>query len=144
MRETWAMRLALATTALLLCIALALSAWRNREWAAADLGREPSPPRSVAADDSVARLTALRERGALVYRTQGCFACHSLAGEGNPSHPLDGVGALRSKAEIRQWLNADPAIAARVSTRVWQRKLRYARLPEEDREALLAFLEAER
>ena len=34
---------------------------------------------------------------------QACARCHSIAGKGNPRRPLDGVGARRNAAELRDW-----------------------------------------
>src|SRR5690606_1998233 len=46
----------------------------------------PTAPVAAAAADDIAR-------GRAVYEKQNCATCHSIAGEGNPRYPLDGVGA---------------------------------------------------
>jgi len=140
MRETWARRLAMASASLLLLIAATLAGWRNRD-------RPPPAPLSwaqsqtpAATKESPQRSAVLRQRGAEVYRSQACAACHALAGQGNASHPLDGIGTRLAAPEIRQWITADPDVASQLSVRVRKRKAVYAALPEEDLAALVAFL----
>ncbi|MGD9583546.1 MAG: cytochrome c [Lysobacterales bacterium] len=134
MREIWARRLAMASAALVLAVAAALAGWRNREQAAVT----EAAPAAVA--ETPVDAVALRQRGAEVYRNQGCRACHSLAGQGNTRHPLDGIGARLSAQEISQWISADPAVASQLSARVRQRKAIYASLPDDDLAALVAYL----
>lgn len=49
----------------------------------------PSPERAAVGEAAFERL--------------GCASCHSIDGRGNPSRPLDGVGARRDAAAIRAW-----------------------------------------
>ncbi len=46
--------------------------------------------------------------GQKAFTTNGCATCHQVAGKGNKSSPLDGVGAKLSEADIHTWLT-DPA-----------------------------------
>jgi mono/diheme cytochrome c family protein len=46
--------------------------------------------------------------GLKAFTTQKCATCHAIAGKGNKSSPLDGVGAKLSQADIHAWLT-DPA-----------------------------------
>ena len=76
-------------------------------------------------------------RGRSVYAAQRCRACHSLEGEGNPSSPLDGVGARLTEREIRLWIVAPQEMNPEVRKRAYE-------LPEEDLDALVAYLMASR
>lgn len=71
--------------------------------------------------------------GRRVYREQRCARCHSIAGEGSPRSPLDGVGDRLTREEIRLWIVAPQEIAPRV------RKPSYD-LPDEELEALVAYM----
>ena len=44
------------------------------------------------------------KHGAEVYSAQKCQMCHSIAGKGSKTNPLDGVGAKLSADEIREWI----------------------------------------
>lgn len=46
--------------------------------------------------------------GQKAFATQKCSTCHAIAGKGNKSSPLDGVGGKLSESDIRTWLT-DPA-----------------------------------
>jgi mono/diheme cytochrome c family protein len=41
---------------------------------------------------AVAQDAALVAKGAKVYEAQKCSLCHAIAGKGNKTNPLDGVG----------------------------------------------------
>lgn len=75
------------------------------------------------------------ERGWEVYRAERCSSCHSIAGQGSPRYPLDGVGARLTPEELRLW------VVAPQRARPGVRKRPYDHLPEEDVDALVAFLE---
>ena len=44
---------------------------------------------------------ALVKKGQEVYAAQKCSVCHSIAGKGSKTNPLDGVGAKLSAADIQ-------------------------------------------
>lgn len=92
------------------------------------------PPRPVAANETGARL----------FREQGCTSCHALGGAGNPRYPLDGVGARRSRDELRAWTTGTGLAAERLSPMVVRRKERYQDLPDADMAALVEYLSAAR
>lgn len=84
--------------------------------------------------------TAQVTRGRAVYADQGCATCHAIAGEGNPRHPLDGVGARYGTAELRQLITGSGAASAQLPAAVLRRKQRYQSLPAEDLDALVNYL----
>lgn len=140
MRERWAWILALASGGLLVLIAAGFAAWHNQQ--------RPIPaPLAMPANAAPARplrvvSTAVLARGQAVYQREHCAACHSLVGVGNPGLPLDGVGAQRDALALRQWIVADPAIAAALSKRIRDRKVVFAELPAADLDALVAYLQS--
>ncbi|NIQ59729.1 MAG: c-type cytochrome, partial [Gammaproteobacteria bacterium] len=94
------------TTAVALLVLVAslagLFAWRQNS--APGRAQAPEGPGAVPLQPAVdAELAA---RGRDVYVELSCDRCHAVAGEGNPRHPLDGVGARRSRAAIREWITA--------------------------------------
>jgi mono/diheme cytochrome c family protein len=111
MRRTWA-----TTTALVFALAVVCAA-------------------SLAAQD------AKIAKGAKVFTDQKCSICHSIDGKGNAKGPLDDVGSKLTSDEIRQWI-VDPATMTAKATA--QRKpampAKYASLPKDDIDALVAYL----
>lgn len=82
------------------------------------------------------------ERGKAVYVEQKCKLCHQVAGEGNAKGPLDDVGTKLKREEIKEWLVDPKAAAAKhKATRKPVMKV-YDKLPAEDLDALIAFMES--
>ncbi len=81
-------------------------------------------------------------RGAEVYGAQKCAMCHQVAGKGNKLSPLDSVGAKLSAADIKEWIVAPDAAAAKhQSTKKPAMPKTYAKLPPADVDALVAYLQ---
>ena len=80
------------------------------------------------------------ERGRGVYAQNNCATCHSIAGEGNPRNPLDGVGGIWSAKELEDWITGAGAAAEILPATIAKRKQRYQSLTREDMNALLAYL----
>jgi hypothetical protein len=69
--------------------------------------------------------------------------CHSIAGKGNKSNPLDGVGAKLSADEIRQWITDPTAMTAKTkSTKKPPMPKKWADLPAADLDALVAYMQS--
>jgi len=83
------------------------------------------------------------KKGEAVYTAQKCSVCHSIAGKGGKSSPLDGVGAKLSADEIRLWIT-HPADAAKKanSTKKPPMPAKYGKLPAADIDALVAFMQS--
>jgi mono/diheme cytochrome c family protein len=109
------------TTFLTLAVALALSA-----------------PRAVAAQDA-----KQAKHGQEVYTAQKCQTCHSIAGKGSKTNPLDGVGAKLSPDEIRQWIVNPGDMAAKVkSEKKPPMPNKYGKLPAADIDGLVAYMQS--
>ena len=86
---------------------------------------------------------AMIEKGAKVYAAASpkCSVCHSIAGVGKTTNPLDGVGSKLTADDIRQWMTDPKAAAAKhKSTKTPAMPASYAKLSKEDMDALVAYL----
>ena len=146
LRESRARWLAFATAAVVVLMA-ALFAWlRNPSGEAALAGvspgavsaptapseRAPLPQAGSATQQpplvDAARLTA----GRAAFTRLGCGRCHAFEGVGNPSLPLDGVGARRDAAALRDWTLGTGAAAAELGRGIVRAKSRAAEDAELD------------
>jgi mono/diheme cytochrome c family protein len=82
----------------------------------------------------------LVKKGQQVYNAQKCQMCHSIAGKGSKTSPLDGVGSKLSADEIRSWI-VDPVAAAKKagSTKKPPMPNKY-KLPPAELDALVAYM----
>ena len=81
------------------------------------------------------------EKGAKVYADQKCSMCHSIAGKGNAKGSLDDVGTKLKAEDIRQWIVDPVAMTAKhKAERKPAMPAKYASLPKEDLDALVAYL----
>ncbi len=92
-------------------------------------------PRLAAAQDA--------KHGQEVYAAQKCQTCHSIAGKGSKTNPLDGVGAKLSADETRQWIVNPTDMAAKAKS---QKKPpmpnKYSKLPAADIDGLVAYMQS--
>src|SRR3954469_6647132 len=92
-------------------------------------------PRPAAAQDV--------KKGAEVYTAQKCQMCHAIAGKGNKTNPLDGVGGKLSAEEIKHWIvNPTDAAAKAKSTKKPPMPNKYGKLPAADIDALVAYMQS--
>ncbi len=134
MRESLARAAALGTT---VAVTAAVGTFAALQQRAPDV--PPRPPAERPADPDVAGADtplALVDRGRSVYGDSGCATCHSIAGQGSPRFPLDGVGSRLSTQEIRLWIVVPQQIRPGV------RKPAYDHLSEEELAALIAYMES--
>ena len=96
----------------------------------------------VAASPDLAQAQdAAVKRGQQVYAAQKCAVCHSIAGAGGKSSPLDGVGAKLSAADLREWI-VDPVAMSKKSNSTKKPPMpkKYDKLPPADVDALVAYM----
>ena len=90
-----------------------------------------------------AAFAADAKKGAEVYTAQKCQMCHAIAGKGNKSNPLDGVGAKLSADDIKQWITHPKEMTEKAkSTKKPPMPAKYASLPAADLDALVAYLQS--
>ena len=92
---------------------------------------------------AAAQDAALVKKGEEVYAAQKCSVCHSIAGTGGKSSPLDGVGAKLSAADIREWIVEPVTMAKKVgSTKKPVMPKRFDKLPAADLDGLVAYMQS--
>jgi thiosulfate/3-mercaptopyruvate sulfurtransferase len=141
MREQWARRIALLTGLLVFLLAAVFAVTQNPiEPPDSAQSRAPLPAgeRAEPAVLDPQRIEAGRE----VYRQQTCARCHSIAGEGNPRGPLDGVGARRSADELRDWIIGAEALQGEIPERAFRLKQEYKVLSSDDLDALVIYMQS--
>jgi mono/diheme cytochrome c family protein len=85
------------------------------------------------------------DKGAKVFADQKCSLCHSIAGKGNAKGSLDDVGSKLTPDEIRQWIVDPVAMTAKAKAdRKPPMPSKYASLPKDDLDALVAYLSAQK
>jgi mono/diheme cytochrome c family protein len=105
-----------------------------------DAEAAPGAVAAAPADRDVEGEAAVQQRGRAVYNSSNCARCHSIAGEGNPRNPLDGVGARRTAAELEAWTLGSGAVADSLAPAVLRAKQQYRELSAEDVTALVRYL----
>jgi cbb3-type cytochrome oxidase cytochrome c subunit len=132
MRELLARIVCFVTVGVVVALAHVFAAWHNPRQ------QRPASAAAATAKDATASQPAIR--GRKVYEEQGCATCHAIAGEGNPRHPLDDVGARRSGAEMREWITGGGSAAEDLAPSVVRRKQRYREVAPAEMDALVAYL----
>ena len=154
MREIIARRVCLFTIGVVVALSLIFASEHNRPVQAnvadstllvpAIPAAVPGETISNAASKSVppakAPSTEEVERGRAVYDAQKCATCHSIAGEGNPRNPLDGVASRWDASELRDWITGTGVAAEVLSAAVVSRKQRYQSIPAAELNGLVAYL----
>ena len=82
------------------------------------------------------------DHGIKVYAAQKCNVCHSIDGKGKKTGPLDGVGSKLSADEIRDWLVNAAEMAKKTSSKKKPVMKNYSKLPKEDVDALVAYMQS--
>ncbi|HQR75427.1 MAG TPA: c-type cytochrome [Burkholderiaceae bacterium] len=90
-REVRARWLAAATAIMVVALSAVFAWLRN-----APIGSVPAAGSTMVADARVAA-------GRRAFAELGCANCHAIGNLGNPTRPLDGIGARRDAAAIRDW-----------------------------------------
>ena len=107
-------------------------------FAAALVTASASPAALLSAQDA-----ALVAKGEKVYAAQKCSMCHSVAGKGGKSSPLDGVGTKLTAEQIHEWIVEPVAMAKKVgSTKKPPMAKKYDKLPKGDIDALVAYMQS--
>jgi mono/diheme cytochrome c family protein len=81
------------------------------------------------------------KKGQAVYAAQKCSMCHAIAGKGEKTSPLDGVGAKLSTDDIRAWIVTPKQMEQKTkSTKKPPMPDKYSKLPAADLDALVAYM----
>lgn len=84
----------------------------------------------------------LAAKGEQVFAANKCTMCHSVAGKGNAKGPLDGVGTKYTADELRDWMLKPAEMATKHKATRKPMKQPYTKLPKEDVDALVAYLQS--
>ncbi|WP_455211779.1 c-type cytochrome [Kaarinaea lacus] len=142
MREQWARNIAILTGVLVVLLAILFAKMQNPSQLARDTVEEIAgklPPSAVLSEADTDKL-ALISAGRKILETRGCLGCHSIAGDGNPRYPLDGISRRRTAEAIRQWILAPVELKEQLPAGVFQVKQAYRDLSPENIDALVAYL----
>ena len=83
------------------------------------------------------------KRGQEVYAAHKCSVCHSIAGVGKKTSPLDGVGTKLSADELRAWIVSPAEMTKKTkSTKKPVMPNKYAKMPPADIDALVAYMQS--
>jgi cytochrome c5 len=136
MREFWARLLALITGAMVIALSAGF-AWVQNPAGSSDAMPTATPVAAAATGASPEQIA----RGRALFDEQDCTRCHSVAGHGSPRSPLDGVGSRLDAQGLRHWMTGDASVQEELAPRVLSAKVPYQALPEEQLDALVAYLQ---
>jgi len=131
MREELARWIALLTVVVTVSLS-ALFAWVHNP-----LDDSVAPPVVVPVE---APESTVVHPGYAVFVAQRCTSCHSVAGEGSPRYPLDGVGARLDRDAILKWTIGAPELENVLPANAFRRKQPYGGLTEAELDALVSWL----
>jgi len=131
MREKWARRIVLLTALIVLLLAFVFARIQN-----------PGQVSSTERKPSVVLDSKRIETGRQIYKQQGCEFCHSIAGQGNPRNPLDGVGTKRSASELRDFITGADTLQGVLTTSIRKMKQRYRELSADELDALVIYMQS--
>lgn len=92
--------LTVALTATVVMFAIGFARLRNLP---RDEGPRPAGASETSSEEKPDLPPERAAAGRAAYDRSGCASCHSIDGRGNPSRPLDGVGARLDEEAIRAW-----------------------------------------
>ena len=82
-----------------------------------------------------------KAKGEAAFTAQKCSLCHSIAGKGNAKGSLDDVGTKLKADEIHDWIVKPAEMATKAKAdRKPAMPAKYASLPKDDIDALVAYL----
>ena len=131
MREKWARRIVILTALIVLLLAFVFARIQNPEQVSSS---EHKP--SVVLDSKAI------ETGQQIYQQQNCGFCHSIAGQGNPRNPLDGVGTKRTASELRDFITGADTLQGLLTTSIRKMKQKYRKLSDDDLDALVIYMQS--
>ena len=133
MREKWARRIVYLTALIVLLLAFIFARIQNPgQEQVSSSERKPS----VVLDSKAI------ERGRQIYEQQGCGFCHSIAGQGNPRNPLDGVETKRTASELRNFITGSDTLQGLLTTSIRKMKQKYKELSDDDLDALVLYMQS--
>jgi len=141
MREKWARRIVVLTALIVLLLAFVFARIQNPSQAT-DIIKSREQITSSEHKQSVVPDSKDIKTGRQVYKQQSCGFCHSIAGQGNPRNPLDGVGKKHSANELRNFITGADTLQDLLSTSIIKMKQRYRELSDDELDALVIYMQS--
>lgn len=141
MRELWARRIVLFTAIIVILLAIVFASIQNPVDSINTQNKSNQPP-FAKRTQSIDFDPQYIELGRKIYMQQNCSFCHSIAGQGNPQNPLDGVGIKRSVNDLRQFIIGSESVQGLLPENVKKFKQRYKKLAEDEIDALIVYLQS--
>ena len=136
-------RIAIGICLLALCVAAIFScvfAWRHNSESVTERKASASPSITNVVATNVAAEKQTDFLGRSVFDQQKCTSCHSIAGQGNPRYPLDGVGGRLSSEQLIYWITGTGPATNKLSAMILRRKARYEQMPSAEMNSLIEYL----
>lgn len=141
MREKWARRIVVLTGLIVLLLAFVFARIQN-PGQSTDTTKSREQLSSVERKSSDVLDSNRIETGRQIYKQQSCGLCHSIAGQGNPRNPLDGVGSKRSASELRNFITGADTLQGILTTSTRKMKQKYRELSADDLDALVIYMQS--
>jgi len=134
MREKWAKRIVLLTALIVLLLASLFASIQNPKQSADN--NKNSEQQAFAFDSKRV------EAGRRIYQQQNCSLCHSINGQGNPRSSLDGVGEKRNASELHLFITGADSLQDLLPEGIRKMKKRYSKLPEDNLDDLVIYMQS--
>lgn len=141
MREKWARRIVFLTALIVLLLAFVFARIQNPDQVT-DTVNNKEQVLSTELRQLIVLDLKRTEAGRQIYGQQTCALCHSIAGQGNPRKPLDGVGAKRSASELRNFITGADSLQALLPENIRKMKQGYRKLSDDDLDALVIYMQS--
>jgi len=141
MREKWARRIVVLTALIVLLLAFVFARIQN-PGQSFDTTKSREQLSSTELKQSVILDSKRIETGRQIYMQQSCGFCHSIAGQGNPRNPLDGVGKKRTASELRNFITGADTLQGVLTTSIRKMKQKYKELPDDELDALIIYMQS--
>jgi len=137
MREIWARRIVVFTGLIVLILSIVFALNQNPS-KLTETEKSLTTEFSESAVFDPERL----ERGRQIYQQQTCAHCHSIAGQGNPRNPLDGVGEKHTAEVLYNWITGANAVQGLLPDSVKKMKQGYQKLTDDELNALVIYMQS--
>lgn len=141
MREKWARRIVFLTALIVLLLAFVFARIQNPGQVTDTVNNKKQVPSSELRQPIVLDLKRI-EAGRQIYGQQSCALCHSIAGQGNPRNPLDGVGAKHTANELRNFITGADTLQGFLPENIRKMKQGYRKLLDDDLDNLVIYMQS--
>lgn len=141
MREKWAIRIVLFTALIVIFLAFVFARIQNPSQTTDTIKNDEQVSSTELIQSAVLDSKRI-EAGSQIYKEQSCALCHSIAGQGNPRNPLDGVGTKHTASELRNFITGADTLQGLLPESVRKMKQRYRELSDDELNALVVYMQS--